>query len=235
MRWGLVIEGKVIVHKPKKVFLILLCLYPALVSLVAVYLELSPSVFYTVGKIIMVVIPLVVWVRSGKSLQQIRMEWGFSRTNGLVGLTSGATLACIILVVFYSYLQPYIDPHPIIEKMSALGLIRYYWAVALFMAFVNSFIEEYYWRSFILSEWLYYYRKPLLVTAINGAFFAVHHFVVLLVLVPIPLVCFFAIASAIAGLFWTWLRVHRCSIIDCYISHIITDVAIFWAGWELIR
>ena len=211
-----------------------LCLYPALVSLVAVHLEIATAVTYPLGKVIMLALPILVWRASGKRWRQMLDAAGVKRTNGAPGLISGAALAAIILGGYFAFFRKEMDAQAIADKVTSLGLKDYYWAMAIFVSLSNSFMEEYYWRAFVHEQLSAHIRRRALLCAANGLLFGMHHVFVLTTFVPVAAALPMALGTSVAGTVWSWLRARGYSIFDCYISHLIADVAVMWAGWDMI-
>ena len=220
--------------KTRKPLLAALCLYPALVSLVAVHLEIATAFTYPLGKVIMLVLPIVVWRASGKGWRQMLRAAGVRRTNAVPGIASGAVLAAIILGGYFAFFRNDMDARAIADKVTSLGFKDYYWAMALFVSVSNSFMEEYYWRAFVYEQLSAHIRRPALLCATNGLLFGMHHVFVLTTFVPVAAALPMALATSVAGAVWSWLRARGYSIFDCYISHLMADVAVMWAGWDMI-
>ena len=218
-----------------KVLLLCCCLYPALKSLIGIYLEIFPTVTYPLGVIIMVSIPLVTWKWLGMSRRDVFDEIGMKRTNCLRGLASGVIFAAAILGAYYAFFKQAIDPKPIVDKVESLGLVGYrYWLMAVVISFWNSFAEEYYWRAFVLGQSRGHTGNVWLLCLGNGMLFGAHHVLILLRMFPLSLVAFFTFGTVVAGAVWSWQRIRGHSTIDCYVSHILADLAGLWAGWDLM-
>jgi membrane protease YdiL (CAAX protease family) len=213
-------------------------LLPGAVSLLAIDMQLLLPWSYIVGKALMVALPLIIWYHSPKPWPQLRLDIGLTRTCGLPGLTIGIGFALAIYTSVQLYFAHHIAVDPIINQLIALDLREHYWRAALFFSFANAFMEEYYFRAFLVSQTLDITRRPVIVSAINGGFFCVHHLVILVTMLPIAQAIFLSLATAAAGFTWAFVRTVRTrpvSIIDCYISHIIADLAIFYCVWNMIK
>lgn len=217
-----------------KLILLLLCVYPACKTLVSVYLEIVPAVTYPLGWAIMLAIPLAVWRGQRLSRRSVFAEVGLKRTTCLPGLVSGGILSAVIVVGYLLFFRQMIDASQIAAKVDSLGIRDRYWVMAIFISFWNSFAEEYYWRAFILGQCRRHTGSPWLLCLSNGALFGLHHILVLLTIVPWNLAIFFTFGTVVAGAVWAWHRVRGDSIFDCYLSHVLADLAVLWAGWDLI-
>jgi len=215
--------------------LVVFSLLPAATSLVAIKWEFFPKFTYTLGKIVAVVLPVLVWKASGLTRADLFRRIGLKRTAGLAGLAAGAVLSAAILVPYYLALKGAIDPSPILAKAASLDVLKHYWLMALAVSAANSLFEEYYWRAFLLERLMCRINRKAAVWALAGALFGVHHFIVLSSMLPLSYVLFFTFGTVLAGAFWSWMRLKGYSILDCYVSHVLADVAVLWAGWDLIN
>jgi membrane protease YdiL (CAAX protease family) len=218
----------------KYTLLILYCIFPAIVSLVAVNLELLPAISYAVGKVLMLALPLIVWRLSKLDRREISIQAGLVKTNLLPGMLLGLLFAVIILGSYFGLFINWIKPAQVVEKLTSLGLLNHYWLAAAFFSLGNAFLEEYYFRAFLIERFTRFTSNAMLIAIANGLVFGLHHFVVLLTLVPLHQEIFFASATAAAGFVWAYMRARGFSILDCYVSHVWADLAIFVAGWHII-
>ena len=214
--------------------LILLFLYPAIVTGTAVTLEFLPGLTYTLGKGIMIAIPVIVWIASRKPRRQVFAEAGLRATNGLRGLLSGGVLTAAIVTGYFLFFKGSVDPSGVMGKLQSLGLLRYYWLMAVFISLWNSFMEEFYWRAFLFGLLKARVKSGLTQCLVNGALFGAHHFLVLITVFPLSQTLMFTFATMVAGAVWSWHRARGHSVIDCYVSHVLADLAIMWVGWDLI-
>lgn len=243
------------------VVLVALCLLPAVQTAVAVYLEFVPAVTYPLLKAAILLTPLVAWRLCRRRIGAALTDIGLRRTNCLRGLVLGLALLGVILGGYYLLLHDLIDPAPVARKArTALGgaaaVPGGFLALAAGITFANSLLEEYYWRGFILDEWL---RRPagsagrgqaaracdaarprcalpgrLRACLLGAGFFGVHHAFVLLPAVPPGLVALGTLATVVAAFVWSWLRSGGWSLWDCYLSHVLADVGCLWVAWDLV-
>ena len=209
-------------------------LLPAVRTGLAVHLELWPAVLYPLFQLAMIAIPVAVWATSHLSARQVRELAGLKRTNCLPGVLVGLAMAGTILAGYYTMFRSAIDPAPVLAKVESLGLLEWYWVMALVMSLWNSLYEEYYWRAFLVAELGRRVKGTLAVCVIGGAMFGLHHLFVLSSLFDWPLAALFTLGTMAAGAVWTLMRRRGLSIWDCYVSHVIADLSVFWLGWDLI-
>jgi len=216
--------------------LCVLCLLPAIQSAVAVCFQIQPRITYPLLKAAIVAAPLAAWLAMRRSPRQMLDDVGLKRSRCLGGLATGAVFAAVILAAYYAVLKGAIDATPVAGKARSLGLAGpwAYWAMAAFISLSNSLIEEYYWRGFILDQLRRRLDNKISLIAACGLLFGLHHVFVVAGMFSWQVGALFVFGTVVAGAVWSWQRVRGWSILDCYVSHILADLAGFWAGWDLI-
>ncbi len=106
--------------------------------------------------------------------------------------------------------------------------------MAVFISLANSLFEEYYWRAFLVSELRVWLGSAPLVCIVAGVLFGLHHAFAMGPLFDWPVLVLCVGGTMAAGAVWTWMRVRGNSILDCYVSHVLADLAIMWIGWDLL-
>ena len=213
---------------------LLFCFLPAIQTAVSVHFQWHTAITYPTFKLLMIAIPIVVWIASGRTGPQIKNLVGLKRTNMLPGLFLGLLMSAVILAGYYLVLRSTIDPAPLLAKVDALGLRQGYWIMALFISLLHSFFEEYYWRGFVLSELRNWIPGILVLSVVSGMIFGIHHIFAMLSLFSWPVLSFCVLGTMLAGGIWSWLRLRGYSIWDCYLSHLFADLAVMWIGYDLI-
>ena len=216
--------------------LAVLCLLPAIQSAVAVYFQIHPRITYPLLKAAIVAAPLAAWLAMKRTPREVLADIGLKRTRCLRGLVTGAVFAAVILGGYYAVLKGAIDAAPVAAKARSLHLADpwAYWAMAAFISLSNSLVEEYYWRGFILDQVRRRLDNKIGLIAACGLLFGLHHVFVAAGMFSWPVAALFVLGTVAAGCVWSWQRVRGWSLLDCYVSHILADLAGFWAGWDLI-
>ena len=213
------------------------CLLPALQTAVSVYWELWPFLTYPLLKLAIVAAPIVTWWAYRRPIREVLREIGLKRTRCLPGLVSGVILAAPILAAYYLLKsRGLISGADVIDKVRSLGVDHWaaYWGMAAFISLSNSLVEEYYWRGFVVSQLRGRLSGRLAVSLLAGGLFGLHHLFVMLPMLPPGVAALGILGIVFAGVVWSWMRLSGVSLLDCYVSHILADLAGFWAGWELI-
>ncbi len=165
-----------------------------------------------------------------------RASWSPPRNGGLgVGLVSGLAIALVIVVGAWLTGVQRMDLGPLRSAVQEMGLgtPAAYLAAAAGWTLVNSLVEEYVYRWFVVrqSERLF---PPAGAVLVSAAVFTIHHVIaVSRYLSPFHTV----LASTgvfVGGVIWAWLYMRYRSIWPGWISHILADVAVFGVGWWLL-
>ena len=212
-----------------------LCLLPAAQTGVAVWLAWHPEITYPAMKLAMIAAPLLVWWYERRPRGELFADIGCTRTRLLPGTVLGLLMAGVILGAYYGVLRARIDPAPVAAKIRELGVAGHYWLAAIALSLGNSAFEEYYWRAFLVGQWRQRIRRPVVVIVLGGVLFGLHHIFAMASAFGGPLVVLGVGGTMLAGAAWTWLRVRGGSIWDCWLSHILADLAIVWVGYDLLR
>lgn len=220
-------------RRPLPLFVLLfLSLLPAVTTWSAFYLEVWPYIIYPLAKISLVLLPFAVWRLVGGSWWAGLPDMGLAPPSRR-GVVSGLLLSILIGAVFF-LLAADLPGSAIRQKLESLGILDYYWSAGFFILAVNSALEEWYWRGFLLAEWRNHVKQPAVIIAGGGLFFGFHHFFTLLPYFSLAPVLLFTGATMLAGALWSWQRLQGWSLLDCYLSHLIADVTIIMVGAILV-
>ncbi len=190
------------------------------------------QVIFVVAKIWIVVFPGAWYLIAEKG----RFSWSPPREGGLgAGAAVGGGMAAAILAGYYLILGDQIDPLLLRDtaaemKLAAPGV---YLAGAAYWILVNSLIEEYVYRWFVLRQ-----LRALLpdAAAVLGSalVFTVHHTVAMADYLGPLHNALGSVAVFTAGACWSWLYLRYRSVWPPWVAHVIADVAIFVIGWQII-
>ena len=196
----------------------------------------APSPFghavFLAAKIWLVSVPAVWFL----AVEKGRLRWSLP-TRELVkaGLVNGCVLAAVIVFGTWLFGGLRIDPAPLAVAAENMGLASpgRFLAGALGWILLNSLMEEYVYRWFILRQ-CELLMAPRLAIVASATVFTVHH----VIAVSRYLDTWFSLlASAsvfVGGLVWAWLYQRHRSIWPCWISHILADLAVFAIGYQLL-
>lgn len=215
--------------------LVACCLLPAVQTLVTIQLQWLTAVTYPALKAAMVVVPIAVWRWCRLGRADVFGRIGVRRTRLLAGALVGAAMAGAILAMYYAAFRGRVDHVAplLIDKLDSLGLRQHYWTMVVVISFANSLLEEYYWRGFILGELLGRVGRSA-ACLIAAGLFGLHHVFAVLCLADAWLIAFGVACTVVAGLVWAQMRARGASLLDCYVSHVMADLAALWVGWDVI-
>jgi membrane protease YdiL (CAAX protease family) len=196
-----------------------------------VYLEILPNILYPLFKAVIVLLPFIVW-QLQKTPPRLAMQgwWGLPTVKGL---SSGLLLASVILGSFFLFFQD-TDTSGLTTKLASLELLDHYLLAGIFISCINSAMEEWFWRGFLQQQLSRLGLTTLPLILGSGFFFGIHHYFTLLPYFSMGLVLLFTFATMVAGALWSWQRCRGWSLVDCYVGHICSDLAIIYVGWLLI-
>jgi len=214
--------------------LALLALVPTLTVTLAFVLHLKTEPVYFLGKVILLIAPLI-WIRKERWSRQVIVErWGLRRESGdiLWGIGTGAGIACIVGILYPLVFRNRLDAAGIIATLPPL-LLEHFWIAALSVSFGNSFLEEFFWRAFFLDQSI---RRmgPWPSIGLNGLLFGLHHLLLLQGFFPGGAAWLFAFGTVAGGWIWSYMRVRGLSIWSCWISHALVDLAVMIAGYYIL-
>jgi len=163
-------------------------------------------------------------------------SWSPPRHGGLaIGALSGVVLGLTIFAGAALVGAHQMDLGPLNEKVAEMGLASplTYLAGAAAWTLVNSLIEEYVYRWFVLRQCETLLPGPLPAVA-SAAIFTAHHIIAVSQYLDPVLTVVASTGVFGGGLVWAWLYRRYRSIWPGWISHIVADVAVFGIGGWLL-
>lgn len=129
----------------------------------------------------------------------------------------------------------WIDVAAMSQRAIEIGLdtpMRYI-LLAVYWCTINSILEEYVWRWFVLTRCEALTGRGKAV-ALSALLFTLHHILALAVYFDWRVTVLASIGVFVGGLTWSWLYLRYRNIYAAYISHVFADVVIFIIGYQLI-
>jgi membrane protease YdiL (CAAX protease family) len=214
--------------------LLLLAPVPSFGVIMAMVVVPGPAgkTVFTVAKIWLLTFPAVwyLFVEKGKP------SWSPPRRGGLgVGAASGVVVAGIIVAGAWLLGVQNMDLAPLRTEVQQMGLHTAlpYLAGAAGWTFVNSLMEEYVYRWFIVRQ-CEALAKSWVAVIVSAAIFTAHHVIAVSQYLD-PLLAFFAsVGVFVGGCAWSWLYMRYRSIWPGWLSHVLADIAVFGIGWWLL-
>ena len=165
-----------------------------------------------------------------------RVALSFSTTGWKDGLLHGAWMSGVVVFAFILF-RDFLSPGLLKAALEPVGLLDpwVYLAGALYWIFLNSVLEEFVFRWFLVTKAEAILGNERGAILLSAGIFVVHHTVVLAIF-GFP---WWANVLASAGLFvggaiFSWLYVRHRSIWVPWLAHAMCDVAVFAIGGLLL-
>ncbi|MCL4786719.1 MAG: CPBP family intramembrane metalloprotease [Verrucomicrobia bacterium] len=195
-------------------------------------LTLGKAIFFA-AKVWLVLLPLV-W---RLLVDREPLSWSPARHGGFGLAIASGVLISLVIFGAYALMMRWgaIDASQVAERAAKTGLSTesIFLGGALYWITVNSLMEEYVWRWFVLRkcEVLWGGKTGLVVAALA---FTAHHVIALAAQFNWGITLLGSLGVFIGGATWNWLYLRYRSIWPGYVSHAIVDLAIFIIGYRLI-
>ena len=189
------------------------------------------QVLFGISKAWLLLFPLV-WTGW---IQRERMGWPRFRRAGLaVALVSGVGIAALISGVYFGLAQEWFDMDAVRAKAAEIGLgtSSVYMAGAIYWCVVNALLEEYVWRWFVFRHFQRLV-KPAAAVVLASLCFTLHHTLALVVYMNAGMNLLASFGVFAGGVIWCLLYLRYRNIWASYLSHLLSDAAIFAIGWIL--
>jgi len=187
---------------------------------------------FAISKVGLLALPVLWYLVADKG----RLSLSPPRKGGFgVGVISGVLISAVILAVYLLLGNYFLDKNLLIDKMQAIGLatVPAYVVGAVYWIGLNSILEEYVWRWFVVKQ-----AKSLFTSTVSVVFsamcFTLHHVIAMKVYMPWTATILCSTGIFIGGAVWSWIFVKYQSIWPCYVSHAIVDVCVFGIGAVII-
>ena len=152
-------------------------------------------------------------------------------------VATGSVIFVAIAVGYWWLGRQRIDVELMREQIHANGLTTplLYLLGALYWCTVNSILEEYVWRWFVVTR-CEVLMPRLAAVILSGLLFTAHHVIALndLFFYDWQLTALGSVGVFIGGTTWSWLYLRYRNIWAAYVSHVFADVIIFAIGWKLL-
>lgn len=151
------------------------------------------------------------------------------------GWISGLAVSAFMLVLYLMVGRGMIDAEAVRGMADEVGLARkpVYLAAAAYWSGINSLMEEYVWRWFVVRQFAKLVR-PGIAIGLSAVAFALHHILAMQVYFTWPVTLFAAFGIALGGALWSWMFLRYKTIWPGWLSHALVDIAVFGIGYQLI-
>ncbi|MGM0711180.1 CPBP family intramembrane glutamic endopeptidase [Brevibacillus parabrevis] len=163
-----------------------------------------------------------------KSLQENwQLAWGrFEKQGALFGIALGVLFFTGIQAGLWLLLQAEGLPAAVRAGLESWGLSRKWigW-FAVYLVFVNSLLEELFWRGFVLQRMLRSLSRAVSVL-LTSFFYTLYHLIVTTALFGLWRGLMLTSAVYVAGVIWGWLKGLFPSIYPTWFSHLLADLGL---------
>jgi len=165
-----------------------------------------------------------------------KLSWSPPRRGGMAaGVVSGLILAAAIVLGAWLADVQHMDLTPLRAATREMNLASpaAYLAGAAAWTLVNSLVEEYVYRWFVLRQCEILLPSPMAIIA-SATIFTVHHVIALNQYLEPGFTALASVGVFIGGIVWATLYHRYRSIWPGWISHVVADVAVFGLGGWLL-
>ena len=218
--------------------LLLLVPAPTLGALCAFVVAPGPigQTIYTLCKLWILALPLVWHFAVERKRASLSPLAPGTRARAMTeGLLLGVFFGAVVLAANAVVGERWLDPQVLRDALTRAGIATpaRYLGVAVYIALLNSLLEEYVWRWFAFRQ-LETVTGPRRAVPLAALCFTLHHVLVFAVQLGPELAVAGSIAVFVAGCLWSWLYARWRSIWPAWLSHALVDVAGLWIGWRLL-
>lgn len=194
------------------------------------------QIIYTGTKVFTVIMPViaVLWIFKEPHLFKRKESLKQHAKSLPLGIISGLAILGIMAALIKTPIWPEVlaGGPAIREKIVNLGILNHYLLFAIFVSFIHSLIEEYYWRWFVYGQ-LRQLVRPWMAHALAAISFAAHHIVVTTQFFSPTLGIIFGLLVGVGGLIWSLHYQRQGSLLSPWVSHMISDIGLLSFGYYL--
>lgn len=152
-----------------------------------------------------------------------------------MGLFTGLAISAFVIAAYLLLGNRMIDSDVMRQMAVGIKLDRklYYIGAALYWICVNSILEEYVWRWFVVRQCAKL-MKPVTAIMVSALGFTLHHIFAMQVYFSWTVTIASASCILFAGVLWSWMFIRYKTIWPGWLSHAIIDIAVFGTGYWLI-
>ncbi len=152
-----------------------------------------------------------------------------------MGLVSGLAISGFVIGAAMLLSHQMIDGDFFKEMMATVGLNRkgLYLGAAVYWVCINSILEEYVWRWFVVRQFGKLF-KPSGAIVMSALGFTLHHLLAMQVYFSWTVALLGSFFIFIGGVWWSWMFIRYKTIWPGWLSHALVDIAVFGTGYFLI-
>ncbi|MHC4123442.1 MAG: CPBP family intramembrane glutamic endopeptidase [Planctomycetota bacterium] len=169
-------------------------------------------------------------------VEKQKLSWSKPNLGGFgVAAGLGILISIIIFAMYLTAGKILIEPQVVKDMAVRIGLASpyIYLAGAAYWILVNSVLEEYVWRWFVVRQ-CRAFMPPWTAIVVSAICFTLHHIIAMQVYFSLLVVVIASLGIFIGGALWSWCYLRYQSIWPGYFSHAVVDVTVFAIGYHLI-
>ncbi|MGG1661595.1 CPBP family intramembrane glutamic endopeptidase [Brevibacillus sp. NRS-1366] len=172
-------------------------------------------------------IPFIHGWWEGTLSESWRHAWGrFDKRGAWYGLFLGTLLLTGVLAGAWILLQPEGRPEKIRQVLAEWDLNdQWIWWFSLYLVFINSLLEELFWRGFVLQRMMLA-LSPITSIVLSSFFFTLYHLIVTTAMFGFRLGLLITVLVFGAGVIWGWMKGIFPTIYTTWISHLFADLGL---------
>lgn len=151
------------------------------------------------------------------------------------GIILGLISFCIVIIA-YMIFRNSIDFAGIVTEMQEKSRITAanFVLVGLYVTFINSFLEEFFFRGYIFLNLRQYGRQWIAYTY-SSMLFALYHIAIFKTWFSLPLTLLALLGLVIIGIIFNYVDTKSENLLNSWIIHILADTAIIIIGFRLFN
>lgn len=165
-----------------------------------------------------------------------RMPRGKTGKGGFrTGWISGLAISAFVISAYLLLGHRLIDSDVVRNMAFGIGLDRkvVYLGASLYWICINSVLEEYVWRWFVVRQCAKL-MKPAAAISVSAVGFTLHHILAMQVYFSPGVTAACALCILFAGMLWSWMFLRYKTIWPGWLSHALVDIAVFGIGYVVI-
>ncbi len=169
-------------------------------------------------------------------IERGRFPRGETQPGGFrMGWLTGLAISAFIVLVYLLLGNRMIDTAVVREAAAGIRLDRplYYVGASLYWVCINSILEEYVWRWFVVRQCSKVFH-PTGAIAVSALGFTLHHILAMQVYFSWTVTLASAVCILFAGALWSWMFIRYRTIWPGWLSHALVDITVFGIGYVLI-
>ncbi|WP_312114166.1 CPBP family intramembrane glutamic endopeptidase [Brevibacillus reuszeri] len=156
-----------------------------------------------------------------------RHAWGqFDKRGAFYGLGLGLFLLTGVLAGSWILLQAEGRAENIRRILVEWDLNdRWIWLFSVYLVFLNSLLEELFWRGFVLQRMLQSLSQAMAIL-LSSFFYTLYHLIVATVMFGFKIGLLITVLVFVSGIIWGWMKGLFPAIYTTWFSHILADLGL---------